>query len=431
MSSGSLAEGFDLPGSDIDIMYIDRNVEVIRNVKDIKYPIQSATYVMETYITHPGFTILKCIKHNNGELLVEPCPCHPWSCPVPIGPKTVSDGHFLWRISFSVAEKVLVHSFNFTQLLCYGLLKLTLKHIININDEVKELLCSYFLKTALFWVSEEEMINCTASTDISSYYKRLAMTKSLIKSESSTFLIDLCKYYYFKTSQYLAQLLPPPNTIGNNYNIRKCYNIHLQDCIKTDAVSGWLLYASFYYVTGKFSVTLILTDYVLSRCSPDMVFGCSEPLCKLRNIYRQNVNSTMTLNEKMKVAIISRVMYCKHSSLIPEELQLEVERSFIFYPPVVMSHCLRFLCYHHLGDIFNRQQALRDLFLTVKEQYLIPFDSLSDSLTILGVCYEILGDKDTAHQCYDGALHCDGYKSLTAEKRKSKLDGNLREICSL
>ena len=63
--------------------------------------------------------------------------------------------NLLWRISFSEAEKQLVHSFNFTQVLCYGLLKLTLKRIVNTNDDVKDLLCSYFLKTALFWVSEE------------------------------------------------------------------------------------------------------------------------------------------------------------------------------------------------------------------------------------------------------------------------------------
>jgi hypothetical protein len=44
---------------------------------------------------------------------------------------------------------------NYTQILCYALLKLSLKNIIDRNDEVKGLLCSYFMKTALFWLSEE------------------------------------------------------------------------------------------------------------------------------------------------------------------------------------------------------------------------------------------------------------------------------------
>ena len=40
---------------------------------------------------------------------------------------------------------------NHVQFLCYGLLKIFLKEVIDINNEVKGLLCSYFLKTALFW----------------------------------------------------------------------------------------------------------------------------------------------------------------------------------------------------------------------------------------------------------------------------------------
>jgi hypothetical protein len=66
-----------------------------------------------------------------------------------------------------------------------------------------------------------------------------------------------------------------------------------------------------------------------------------------------------------------------------------------------MSHCLRFLCYHHLYNIVNRQQSLRDLYLTIKEMYFIDVSTLSNSLTILGVCYEIVGDNETAYYCYD------------------------------
>ena len=40
---------------------------------------------------------------------------------------------------------------NHTQFLCYGLLKIFLKEAIDANSDAKGLLCSYFLKTALFW----------------------------------------------------------------------------------------------------------------------------------------------------------------------------------------------------------------------------------------------------------------------------------------
>ena len=48
---------------------------------------------------------------------------------------------------------------NHTQFLCYGLLKIFLKEAIDVNFEVKGLICSYFLKTSLFW-EITTTINC-------------------------------------------------------------------------------------------------------------------------------------------------------------------------------------------------------------------------------------------------------------------------------
>ncbi|XP_056002416.1 uncharacterized protein LOC125663350 isoform X2 [Ostrea edulis] len=60
-----------------------------------------------------------------------------------------------WRISFSQAEQKLVYSMNHSQFLCYALLKIFLKEVINfrIKDPI---LCSYFMKTILFWVIRED-----------------------------------------------------------------------------------------------------------------------------------------------------------------------------------------------------------------------------------------------------------------------------------
>ena len=65
---------------------------------------------------------------------------------VPIGAKQSFFENTEWRMSFSLAEKRLIHSMNYTQFLCYGLLKLFLKEAIDINEDIKGLLCSYFLK---------------------------------------------------------------------------------------------------------------------------------------------------------------------------------------------------------------------------------------------------------------------------------------------
>ena len=74
---------------------------------------------------------------------------------VPIGCTNSPHERLEWRISFSVAEKHLIYSFSHTQLLCYALLKHLLKEVIEKNPRLKGLLCSYFWKTILFWLSEE------------------------------------------------------------------------------------------------------------------------------------------------------------------------------------------------------------------------------------------------------------------------------------
>ncbi|VDI83006.1 Hypothetical predicted protein [Mytilus galloprovincialis] len=521
ISSGSSAEGLDLPGSDRDEMYVIKDVDVIRDVRNIKHPVQRTTLLMETDNNHSGFTRLQLVAGGDGEtrfiklkhfestknglyLSVNefvnninrplaylqlsshgPClsdknqildsvfclrsKCLPFNAMawasrhrqqwppnsaidkiikygcllVPIGPRTMPDCNVLWRVSFSVAEKQLVYSFNYTQLLCYGLLKLMLKQRINKHKHVEGLLCSYFLKTALFWVSEEEDIDtfqfpklfycftkcikklilwvnkcfcpnyfipehnmfqgkicpdnnliliqvlntldiddidglirnvyfqdneknllldtikdssfimldfsfyriCDLApiTDMSSCIKALLLTQFLINSKSSIFINDVCKYFYADMSQNAAQLLPTPNITTERYNKHKRYHKHLQDGTNTDAVSGWLLYASFYYVTGQFNVVLSLIDYVLSRCSSDMILlGNGYHTEGQINNYRHHVHSTMSLNDKMRIATIRPVVYLQNSSLIPGELHLEVKGQDITLPSNFMSHCLRF-----------------------------------------------------------------------------------------
>ncbi|XP_056016726.1 uncharacterized protein LOC125673588 [Ostrea edulis] len=98
--------------------------------------------------------------------------CHTWPQPqvvrdiVRSGCHFVAIGHKLgnhesneWRISFSLAEQKLVYSMNHSQFLTYGLLKLFLKEVINngLGDNEK-LLCSYHMKTAVFWMIQQNTI---------------------------------------------------------------------------------------------------------------------------------------------------------------------------------------------------------------------------------------------------------------------------------
>nr|XP_022304030.1 uncharacterized protein LOC111111375 [Crassostrea virginica] len=78
---------------------------------------------------------------------------------VPIGNPLGLHEHEEWRISFSLAEHKLVHSMNHCQFLTYGLLKIFLKEVIDKqSEETCKLLCSYHMKTVIFWVIQQNAV---------------------------------------------------------------------------------------------------------------------------------------------------------------------------------------------------------------------------------------------------------------------------------
>ena len=65
-----------------------------------------------------------------------------------------------WRISFSMAERTLVWSFNHVQIQCYAVMKIILKEFIKVRCNLQnQVLCSYFIKTFLFWKYETTELN--------------------------------------------------------------------------------------------------------------------------------------------------------------------------------------------------------------------------------------------------------------------------------
>ncbi|VDI63745.1 Hypothetical predicted protein [Mytilus galloprovincialis] len=590
ISSGSLAEGLDLPGSDIDIMVVMTEFQVIKNMKHIHFPMESALLLMEVDALHPGFSKLKLVNEGackndylrkcliqtiNGtywsnKLLMSTLtkrnpflhfhmhgPClsdkheyqdlafclrsHDWPCQaeqwiyrhrsalwpsssliekivsygcilVPIGPKNY-DNELLWRVSFSVAEKYLCHSFSYTQFLCYSLLKLFLKHYINNFKGAKDLLCSYFLKTALFWLSEEVPVdqfrlsnfidcfvlcldklsswiklcycpnyfipvhnmfigkidqsnnyillnilnkirqntlcfifnqfvltqisasnmmtessvkleflcfkvyngNCTSNIDQG--YKTLHFIKELSTSEQSQFSLGMNDYTQAKLHQTIAQMINLPCNSKKNYVSRKSIHRHLQEGTKTDAVSGWILYASFYYVCKQYKTALKIIDYVMSRCTPDMLFlnvaSYSETTKKQYKQKTSRIN--MTLNEKMRLATTRNTQYETRSSLIPQELQDLVKFEGLTVPSTIMSLCLRFLSFFHLNNTESAQNALKCLQLAVENVRITKYRSVS--LTIVGICNELLGDNKEAEDWYDEALLDEEMCKLTYIKK--------------
>jgi hypothetical protein len=108
-------------------------------------------------------------------------------------------------------------------------------------------------------------------------------------------------------SHTIVQKLPFPSTHKPNVHVIRRYHKHLHDGTKSDAVAGWVLYASFYYVLGQYNTTLKIIDHVLSRCAHNMVMlRVSNYTTERSKYYKQTVGCS-TITQSLTLYCTDRV----------------------------------------------------------------------------------------------------------------------------
>lgn len=129
-------------GPCISFCGVSRDLDIAFSLKCNFWPTQAREWIKRSRLWPSQNLVNKIIQNG----------CHL----VPLGPvKDVKDD-LLWRLSFNNAEKKLVFAFNQTQFLCYGLLKIVMKKCIQKMENYPEnTLCSYFIKTLMFWMIQD------------------------------------------------------------------------------------------------------------------------------------------------------------------------------------------------------------------------------------------------------------------------------------
>lgn len=428
---------------------------------------------------------------------------------VPIGCKGSPYEAIEWRLSFSVQEKWLIMSLNHTQLLCYAFLKVLLKEVINETPSLNGLLCSYYLKTILFWMFEEideckwspdNFINCYMAciqrllycvefstvvhyfmpdnnmledkltsrdkTELTNLLRDLFKSGWSCLSKTETFGVnnilmskpilrvefqfpdiygninllykfvedisrlvvscemhpnrilyhllrinrnkmeqDICIYFFSKLCQGESQLHSPMGPLNNKqrYKQYKCCQSKLLIGLNSDAVSGWLLLASFFYVHKRYKESILVSEYAFSKCTDEKLYAM--------NIEWTNDNDEMNKSMSRRKIGIGHILreltldtadFYPSSSLIPYELQPKVAgNSWCHIPPVVFSYFLKCLCYFHTGDIASCRNCLRCIKDNMKSICNIGFGiEYAMSYNCLGVAYELIGDLNQARLNY-------------------------------
>ncbi|XP_052093936.1 uncharacterized protein LOC127729977 [Mytilus californianus] len=407
---------------------------------------------------------------------------------VPIGYKGSRNEHLQWRISFSIAEKLLVYSFSHTQFLCYALLKILLKEIVDRNENLKGLLCSYFLKTLMFWISEEtepyiwrsdniipcfmvclkRLLYCIEYSTLlhyfipdnnlfhlrfnnknrdtlinilkNSYIKGIKIFSSsetlhdyrrfhneITRSESKnarliqeigtffntemslvsscsdceegiqkvfiTFLyhcrteISKCIFTISLSKNYRS--IPHKLQQRNNPNNKHQYNKYRHELSQllvgshSDAVSGWLKLASFFYVHKHYLHSIAIINYALSKCTNEIVYP--EPFCTF--IKMQECELKMIMQERLssvwkKIIIQNVVLDCV---VLPTELPRSISDNYeTVFDPISFAHLLSSLTNNHLKDNISSRQSMlqfidRQFKITIPEEYeIIPRNMFSN-----------------------------------------------------
>jgi tetratricopeptide (TPR) repeat protein len=220
----------------------------------------------------------------------------------------------------------------------------------------------------------------------------------------------LKSYYRYFMSMICSLAVESEHVVSGNrnkdkykqYRRRLCY---LTQSIHHDVVSGWLKLASFYYQMKQYNTAIYVISYALSKCTPEKVYYQENLTYWQCELIKTRTVQSLGITNILKLLHVRAVWFIEHSTLIPEEIELEVVNCTYAIPPVVYSHFLLFLCHLHLNNVNQWYNSLRDLQLTISEDYFISnCIQRSYSYNCLGVAYQLIGKRELAERAFRQAI---------------------------
>ncbi|CAC5387569.1 unnamed protein product [Mytilus coruscus] len=423
ITSGSFGEGLEMQGSDIDTMNILKYFEICEDT-DIPFNPDKPYFAMETYDTPPGYTQLRllhsnlwqtfqfcekrghamyfsnallkqyfaftylsivhgpCLSDKHGFFYFAVClkseswitAAKPWIARSNNGWPGTDVEQF---IKFSTFHELVFHQLKEPNYLLVDGIEKLLRSIMNVLD-------------------------CTTGDFTLEKRNRIAHVASTFESSKIQYLYW---YYMSKSCRQSVQFLPFKDTCTpDNKSDYRQYKILISTILRNlhhDAVSGWLLFASFLFYTKQYSSAIYILQYSLSKCSEEKI----QPLIKLSHIHQElfslSVFRKMNIVQLWKFMLLDSVYFWPSSTLIPNELQIMVKTQECVIPPVVYAHFLSFLCHYHLNNTSQCRDSIQDLQLTIEEKYFIA-DKIDEAVcyNILGIAFKLLRDEASANKAF-------------------------------
>ncbi|CAC5415263.1 unnamed protein product [Mytilus coruscus] len=155
--------------------------------------------------------------------------------------------------------------------------------------------------------------------------------------------------------------------------------------VHSDAASGWLMLASFFYNHKKYMESILLIDYIISKCTDEKIespkgvwlgFNRNQQLM-LNSIKHENLITIL------KALTIQELRFCDNSQMIPIELLpvLMPDINLCIHPKP-FAQFLRFLCYYHLHDLTPCRHIVFQLNQIVKDNKLFQYYVVGNKLRL-------------------------------------------------
>ncbi|CAC5422833.1 unnamed protein product [Mytilus coruscus] len=371
ITSGSFGEGLEMRGSDLDIMRVIKSMEVHEDIKTA-YNSNVTHLSMETDDVKAGFTQL-LVEQIYPQFLCKYC-------------EELNGKHYFSSALYMEEFMVITNSVKHGP---------CLSDKAGIYDNAICLHCATWISQASQWITRSS--NSWPSYDVKQNqfsYFHVSMWMNKIKphtlhtiefakisnskvlylannianvNEQATYTYKrgihqivsryqspvkyLCTYHLSLFCRQYAQCIPLHSTRSSNKHQYKQYKSCLCTLLQNiyhDAVSGWLMIASFFYKTKEYSKALHIIIYSMSKCTPEKLHRFIDINFQLPEFH---LNHRKSVVQMWKILLVDVMKFKRNSLLIPNELQMELGSGVCLISPVVYAYFLKFLCHYYLNNV--------------------------------------------------------------------------------
>lgn len=185
--------------------------------------------------------------------------------------------------------------------------------------------------------------------------------------------------------------------------------------------------AAFFYRHKRYHIVLELISHILSRTIK--ADGSSSYIT--RNPAYTDDNKLKNIEDCVYSAMdILHCLFSLHmtfeigSSLIPDELEIEVTDNKFIVDAIKMTHFLKFLSNYHLEDIMSCMESLQSLEANAETWYrhsIVGKTQIASTFFCLGVAHRMMGYLYKAHECFSICVSQGKWNCTKAAFRLSNL----------